>query len=100
VNAETQREICQVVDARVEELFRRVGLNQDFTKPRGRLSPEERYRYDPIFRQLVSMLYSFLGQGSDSFTPTELREAVILAASMYDETYIRPILMPIEKRPA
>ena len=47
-----------------------------------RLSPEARYARDPWFRTLVDVLTAHLERSEfrDNYTPTELREAVILAA--------------------
>lgn len=56
--------------------------------------PEERYTRDPVFRNLVDMLEVMLEQdGSRTWTPTELREAVILAACRYEYRRIRPIVV-------
>ena len=43
------------------------------------LSPEDRYDQDPQFKALVDILGALIRQAR--FTPTELREAVKLAAS-------------------
>lgn len=45
------------------------------------MTPEERYRRDPEFKALVDYAYQTIERAQ--FTPTELREAVILAATMY-----------------
>jgi hypothetical protein len=50
------------------------------------LSPQERYRDDPQFRQLVDWLTAFVHQAA--FTPSELREAAILACIRYEQTRI------------
>jgi hypothetical protein len=52
-----------------------------------RLSPRERYHRDPWFRQLVDLLGYHLDRPEvdANFTPTELREAVILAATRHEE---------------
>jgi hypothetical protein len=52
------------------------------------LTVEERYQNDPEFHSLVDLLYKFVANGH--FTPTELREAVILAATKYEMTHLRP----------
>ena len=44
-----------------------------------RMSAEERYLHDPVFHKIVDMCESFLAERPD-ITPTELREAVMLAA--------------------
>lgn len=41
-------------------------------------TPRERYNHDPHFHQLVDLLESFIERAE--FTPSELREAAILAA--------------------
>lgn len=43
------------------------------------LTPEQRYRTDPVFHRLVTMLEVELEHGI--FTPSELRESCILAAT-------------------
>ena len=58
-----------------------------------RLDPDVRYRRDPAFRMLVDMLISQLRQ--NTYTPTELREAVILAAVIHESTVIRPLIMEL-----
>lgn len=51
--------------------------------------PSERYKHDPVFRGLVNTLRSLLVRSD--FTPSELREAVLLAATMYETETIRPL---------
>ncbi len=48
-----------------------------------RLPPRERYKRDPHFRVLVDTLYSQLAAAN--YTPTELREAVMLAAIVHED---------------
>lgn len=48
------------------------------------LTPEERYQYDPVFRTLVDVIENHLRQAD--YTPSELRQAVILAAIHYEAT--------------
>ena len=43
---------------------------------------EERYQSDPMFRTLVDTVYNMIDKAQ--FTPSELREAVILAATKYE----------------
>lgn len=50
----------------------------------GRLSPVDRYRTDPTFRTIVDVLRSLLHKGET--TPTELREALILALQIHEAT--------------
>ena len=47
-----------------------------------RLSPEARYVRDPEFAALVNSLLKMIEEGK--YTPTELREACILAATQYE----------------
>jgi hypothetical protein len=51
---------------------------------------EERYAKDVIFRRVVDQMRSLLEQYH--ITPSELREASILAATMHETINIRPIL--------
>jgi hypothetical protein len=53
--------------------------------PMTTLSPEARYDRDPAFRQLVDTLYGFIVMAD--YTPTELREAVLLAAIRYEQRH-------------
>jgi len=55
-------------------------------------SPRERYHIDPEFHALVDTFYQSIDRCQ--FTPTELREAVILASIMHAER--KPIPMPAE----
>ncbi len=55
------------------------------------MSTTERYRTDAQFRQLVDFLYSSIDQAQ--FTPTEIREAAMLAHILYEERRIRPIII-------
>jgi hypothetical protein len=58
------------------------------------MSPKDRYRNDPVFRNLVDVMQSLLEDNAcRQYTPTELREAVMLAASMYECRNIQPILI-------
>jgi hypothetical protein len=55
---------------------------------------DERYKRDPIFKNLVDLFGHYLEENScRQFTPTELREAVMLAATMYEYRHIRPIVI-------
>lgn len=51
----------------------------------------ERYQNDPAFRMLVNYLEEFIHKGQ--YTPTELREAAILAHIRYSEYSRVPIVM-------
>lgn len=57
-----------------------------------------RYHHDSVTRRVVDMLRSFLG--SYHMTPGELREAVILAATMHEAENIRPLFIALPKRGA
>lgn len=55
---------------------------------------EDRYRHDPVFHSLVDLLSSFLEENAmRQWTPTELREAVMLAACQYEYRHVRPMLI-------
>lgn len=49
----------------------------------------ERYDNDPTFRQLVNAMYAYIAQGDT--TPTEVREAAMLAQIKYEEHRPRPL---------
>ena len=55
----------------------------------------ERYQRDPLFHAMVNLLRGELAKGE--FTPTELREAVILAATMHDAENVRPIMLTLDQ---
>ena len=62
-------------------------------KERVLMSPEERYQCDPWFHRLVDMLTHFIIEAK--FTPSELREAAILAAIRYELFTTRgPMIKP------
>ncbi len=61
-----------------------------------RLPAEERYQSDKTFSYIVDTLYFLLCQNDVhgiQFTPTELREAAMLAAEKYEYTHIRPMFI-------
>jgi hypothetical protein len=47
------------------------------------MTPDERYHRDVQFKQLVDIMINAIRQAQ--FTPTELREAAILAAIKYEQ---------------
>ena len=53
------------------------------------MTSAESYKYDATFHRIVDTLRSFLREGN--FTPGELRQAVILAATMHENENIRPL---------
>jgi hypothetical protein len=62
--------------------------------------PEDRYQRDPVFHALVDLLSSMLEENAmHQWTPTELREAVMLAACMYEYRHVRPLVLDIEGYP-
>ena len=60
-----------------------------------RLTAAERFKTDPTFRTIVDVLYHLLEEQDErgiQYTPTEMREAAMLAAMMYEETHIKPFI--------
>lgn len=53
-----------------------------------RLPATERYRNDPAFRHIVDMMQSLIHNAD--YTPSEIREAAMLAQILYEETHLRP----------
>jgi hypothetical protein len=51
---------------------------------------EDRYQTDSSFHQLVDLIYVEIDRGH--YTPSELREAVILAATMYEYRNARHLI--------
>ncbi len=63
-----------------------------------RLPADERYERDPVFRNLVDVIGSMLEQDQGrTFTPTEVREAAMLACIRYEAIHIRPFLVDASK---
>ena len=60
-----------------------------------RTSVDQRYRNDAVFKMLVDTLYYHIEQAR--YTPTELREACHLAACMYEEKHVRPMMIDPSK---
>ena len=50
-------------------------------------TPREKYQNDPEYNQLVTLLESFIEQAR--FTPSELREACVLASINYEMRHVR-----------
>jgi len=50
-------------------------------------SPREKYMNDPEYNELVKMLENFIERAR--FTPSELREACVLASINYEMRHIR-----------
>jgi hypothetical protein len=57
-------------------------------------TPREKYIHDDRYHALVDSLYNAIRQAQ--FTPSEVREAAILACIIYEETRVIP---PIKKIP-
>ena len=55
------------------------------------MTAEERYQNDPTFHALVDTLHNQIVNAQ--FTPSELREAVMLAAIKYEMTHARPSIV-------
>lgn len=58
------------------------------------LTPEERYQNDPAFHMLVDWLERAIHQAQ--YTPSELRDAALLAAVHYEYRQTRPRWEPRE----
>jgi hypothetical protein len=52
------------------------------------MTGEERYRHDPQFKMLVDMIHSMISKLE--YTPSEIRDAAMLAAIHYEMLNIRP----------
>lgn len=55
----------------------------------GEMTPQERYERDPQFHALVNVMRQYIIQAQ--FTPTEIREAAMLAAIQHESYQIRHI---------
>jgi hypothetical protein len=56
------------------------------------MTPEERYRRDPKFHSLVDTIRSLIRDMK--FTPTEIREAAMLAQYLHEMEFPRPVVAP------
>lgn len=79
---------CRVVAAG-EERLGQPPMQPAARNPRP--DPTTRYQTDPVFHVLVDTLRSFLAQ--HQFTPSELREAAMLAAAIHEAETIRPLII-------
>lgn len=52
-------------------------------------TPREKYENDPHYHALVDSMMAMIDQGN--FTPSELREAVIYAATRYEMMSTKPV---------
>lgn len=52
-------------------------------------TPKERYENDNHFRALVDMMVNFIQQAD--YTPSEMRQAAILASIIHEQITLRPI---------
>ncbi len=55
-------------------------------------TPRDRYQHDNHFRMLVDMMVSHIDQCL--YTPSEMREAAILASIIYEQIHIRHRVIP------
>jgi hypothetical protein len=58
------------------------------------LTPYDRYMNDPTFRKLVDILLHFMLSQEGSITPTEVREASLIATIKYEERRLRYVPLP------
>lgn len=57
------------------------------------MSPQERYERDPMFKQMVDIMESVIAQAG--MTPTEIREAAVLACIHYEMRHPSPVRFPV-----
>lgn len=55
--------------------------------------PKDRYLTDPMYKSLVDMLESYIHRAE--FTPSELREAAILASINYESKQARKCMLDL-----
>lgn len=58
------------------------------------MTPRERYHNDVYFHALVSMMMAHIESGQ--YTPTEIREAALLAYIIYNEERVGIVTLPFE----
>lgn len=56
------------------------------------MTPQERYERDPQFHALVNVMRQYITQAQ--FTPTEIREAAVLATIHHESYLVRHIYIP------
>lgn len=61
-----------------------------------RMPARERYQKDPEFHQLVDMMQAMIHRAQ--FSPSEIREAALLACVIYEETQARSVYMRAAER--
>ena len=90
-NQETLDEIKRIVMVGAhEKKYGPIG-RRDWTSDKYRLPAEARYEADPVFRSLVDVIGAMLERDqSRTFTPTEVREAAMLACIRYEAIHIKP----------
>jgi hypothetical protein len=64
--------------------FENLYIDRRHFERTNRLNSHDRYHRDPLFRRLVDTLQMMLEVENSCYTPTELREAVMLAAEKYE----------------
>jgi len=57
-------------------------------------TPQEKYMNDPAYRRLVDMMHAMIAQAQ--FTPSEMREAAVLASIRYECSFPHPFTIPPE----
>ena len=58
------------------------------------MSPRERYYNDPAFHTLVDIMIHAIME--NNYTPSEMRDAALLASIRYEETHVVPRIYPQE----
>ena len=53
------------------------------------MTPQEKYMHDPAYHSIVDAMISAIEQ--HQYTPSELREMAIFAATQYELTHVRKI---------
>lgn len=56
-----------------------------------RLDSFKRYNIDPEFNALINIMLQYIER--TDFTPTEIREAAMLAAAIFEYEHVRPICL-------
>jgi hypothetical protein len=75
------------------DLERIAEIKAALTPAGQRWTPQERYLHDPMFKNLVDMLEAAIHRAD--YTPSELREAAVLAAIHYESMRVRRQFIPL-----
>lgn len=60
------------------------------------MTAQDRYLHDPVFHTLVDTIYMAIDKLQ--YTPTEIRDAAMLAALHWEMRHVRPVRVTVKER--